>query len=84
MSKHYRLKVDIIDVTIFVKILERVDYVPPSLALTQTAIESGWGSSLFSKQGNNLFGKWCLKKAAVWCRPRGTQKKRMKSVSLIP
>ncbi len=44
------------------QLLIRIDYVPPSLALTQAAIESGWGTSRFSKQGNNLFGHWCFVK----------------------
>jgi Bax protein len=38
-------------------LLERVDQIPPSLALAQAAIESGWGGSRFSKEGNNLFGQ---------------------------
>ena len=38
-------------------LLERVDRIPPSLALAQAAIESGWGSSRFSREGNNLFGQ---------------------------
>lgn len=37
----------------------RVDIIPPSLALSQAALESGWGTSRFAKQGNNLFGIWC-------------------------
>ena len=37
---------------------ERVLPVPTSLALAQAAIESGWGSSRFSIQGNALFGQW--------------------------
>jgi Bax protein len=36
----------------------RVDTVPPALALAQAAIESGWGTSRFAQQGNNLFGEW--------------------------
>jgi uncharacterized FlgJ-related protein len=36
----------------------RVDVVPPSLALAQAAIESGWGTSRFTAQGNSLFGQW--------------------------
>ncbi|MBE0618359.1 MAG: glucosaminidase domain-containing protein, partial [Proteobacteria bacterium] len=39
-------------------LLERVDVVPPSLALAQAAIESAWGSSRFSRLGNSLFGQW--------------------------
>ena len=37
---------------------ERVMPVPTSLALAQAAIESGWGTSRFSIQGNALFGQW--------------------------
>jgi uncharacterized FlgJ-related protein len=40
------------------ELLLRVDTVPPSLALAQGAIESGWGSSRFAVQGNSLFGMW--------------------------
>ncbi len=36
----------------------RVDAIPPSLALAQAALETGWGSSRFSHQGNALFGEW--------------------------
>jgi Bax protein len=31
---------------------------PTSLVLAQAAVESGWGSSRFAKEGNNLFGVW--------------------------
>ena len=34
----------------------RVDVVPPSLALTQAAIESAWGTSRFALEGNALYG----------------------------
>lgn len=37
----------------------RIDIIPPSLALAQAALESGWGTSRFARQGNNLFGMWC-------------------------
>ena len=43
-------------------LLMRIDTVPNSLVLAQAAIESGWGTSRFAKQGNNLFGHWCFKK----------------------
>ena len=36
----------------------RVDVVPPSLALAQAALETGWGQSRFVLQGNALFGEW--------------------------
>ncbi len=36
----------------------RVDAIPPSLALAQAALETGWGTSRFAQQGNALFGEW--------------------------
>ncbi len=39
-------------------LLERVDIVPPSLALGQTAYESGYYTSRFAREGNALFGQW--------------------------
>ncbi len=38
-------------------LLERVDAVPPSLALAQAAIESGWGTSRFVREGNAAYGQ---------------------------
>lgn len=43
-------------------LLLRVDSVPLSLALAQSAKESGWGTSRFASEGYNLFGQWCFKK----------------------
>ena len=34
----------------------RVDVIPPALALAQAAVESGWGTSRFAREGNALFG----------------------------
>lgn len=42
-------------------LLRRVDAVPESLALAQAAKESGWGTSRFAREGNNLFGEWCYR-----------------------
>ena len=39
------------------ELLRRVDIVPPSLAIAQAALESGWGSSRFAQEGNALFGQ---------------------------
>jgi Bax protein len=39
-------------------LLQRVDIIPPSLALAQAAEESGWGTSRFSREGNAIFGEW--------------------------
>lgn len=38
-------------------LLRRVDVIPPSLALAQAVEESGWGTSRFVREGNNLFGQ---------------------------
>lgn len=40
----------------FDKLYERIDIVPVSLALAQAIIESGWGTSRFSREGNGLYG----------------------------
>lgn len=37
----------------------RVDVIPVSLVVAQAAIESGWGTSRFTHEGNNLFGQRC-------------------------
>jgi len=39
-------------------LLLRVDGVPPSLAVAQAAVESGWGTSRFAAEGNALYGQW--------------------------
>ena len=36
---------------------KRIDIVPISLAIAQAAIESGWGTSRFAKEGNAYFGQ---------------------------
>lgn len=43
---------------VIAELLLRVDTLPPSLVLAQAAIESGWGTSRFVREGNNLFGQW--------------------------
>jgi Bax protein len=42
------------------ELLERVDIVPASLVLAQSANESGWGTSRFATEANNYFGIWCF------------------------
>ncbi len=37
---------------------KRMNIIPPSLALTQAAIETGWGTSRFAQQANALYGQW--------------------------
>ena len=43
-------------------LLDRMITHPNSITLAQAAVESGWGSSRFFKQANNLFGIWAYKK----------------------
>jgi Bax protein len=45
----------------FEQLLLRVDEIPVSLALAQSACESAWGTSYFARTGNNLFGHMCIK-----------------------
>jgi len=42
----------------FDELMVRVDIVPVSLALSQCAEESGWGTSRFAAEGNAMFGQW--------------------------
>jgi len=49
---------DLTDSALQDKLLRRVDTLPPSLVLAQTAEESGWGTSRFAVEGNALFGMW--------------------------
>lgn len=45
-------------------LLTRVDIVPPSLAIAQAIVESGWGTSLAARRGNSLFGQMSYGKGA--------------------
>lgn len=38
-------------------LLQRVDIIPPSLAIAQSINETAWGSSRFAQHGNALFGQ---------------------------
>ena len=38
-------------------LLKNVDIIPPSMAIAQTIVESGWGTSRFAIEGNSLFGE---------------------------
>ncbi len=57
MSGRYRTKRGDVDA-----LLNRVDIIPPSLALAQAAEESGWGTSRFVREGNAIFGQWTTAK----------------------
>lgn len=38
----------------------RVGAIPTQLTLAQAALESGWGTSYYAREGNNLFGMRCF------------------------
>lgn len=40
------------------ELYSRMNIIPPSLALTQAAIETGWGTSRFAQEANALYGQW--------------------------
>lgn len=42
----------------FAELIKRMKVPPISLVIAQSALESGWGSSRFFKQANNVFGIW--------------------------
>ena len=57
--KHYRLKTDpLSDKNTRALLFSRVDSIPESLVLAQAANESGWGTSRFAREANNIFGEW--------------------------
>ena len=51
LAESYGVEPDNLD-----ELLRRVDAVPPSLALAQAALESGWGTSRSAQQTHSLFG----------------------------
>jgi Bax protein len=40
------------------ELIKRLQTFPVSIILAQAAIESGWGTSRFFREGNNIFGMW--------------------------
>lgn len=60
MAEYYEINPDLETAEKLELLLRRVDIVPASLALAQAAKESGWGTSRFSRLGNNYFGQWCF------------------------
>ena len=60
LKAHYRIRQQTNLHTTVDDLLTRVDIIPESLVLAQAANESGWGTSRFARQANNLFGVWCF------------------------
>jgi len=61
LAKAYRVKGDLQRPEKQQQLLRRVDEVPVALVLAQAANESGWGTSRFVRQANNLFGHWTFR-----------------------
>ena len=63
LNSRYRIVLERFpDLSFLEELDKRIGQIPESLALAQAAKESGWGTSRFSKQANNLFGQWCFTK----------------------
>ena len=58
IAERYQVDGDLNKPAVRRRLLQRVDVVPPGLVLAQAANESAWGTSRFSREGNNLFGQW--------------------------
>lgn len=59
LRRYYRVKQDPLTSAKARKdLLQRVDVLPASLLLAQAANESGFGTSRFALEANNLFGEW--------------------------
>jgi Bax protein len=52
LADRYETSVDKLD-----ELVRRVDIVPPSMAIAQGGVESGWGTSFAARNGNALFGQ---------------------------
>jgi Bax protein len=52
LAQRYEVAVDNLD-----ELLRRVDIVPPSMAIAQSGVETGWGTSFAARMGNALFGQ---------------------------
>lgn len=52
LAERYETPVDNLD-----ELVRRVDIVPPSMAIAQGGVESGWGTSFAARTGNALFGQ---------------------------
>ncbi len=58
------------------ELLMRVDIVPLSITLAQAAIESGWGTSRYLREGNALYGQYTYdKETGIQPRDRDKGKK---------
>jgi Bax protein len=70
VAHHYKVERDpLTDHRARLLLLNRLDKIPPSLALAQAASESAYGTSRFARLGNNLFGEMVFKASAEGITP---------------
>lgn len=62
LASNYKVGADLDNPDVQRRLLQRVDEVPVALVLAQAANESGWGTSRFVTQANNLFGHWTYRR----------------------
>lgn len=60
LSTRYRVSTELSLAEQLSELLIRIDVIPDAMVLAQAAMESGWGSSRFAREANNLFGQWCF------------------------
>jgi Bax protein len=60
------------------ELLQRVNTIPVALVIAQASLESGWGSSRFAQQGNNLFGIRTYNKKDIGIKPKDNLKANFK------
>lgn len=61
------------------QLLTRIDAIPASLVLAQAAIESGWGTSRFAREGNAYFGERTYDPEAAGIAPENASGFKVKS-----
>lgn len=76
LARAYGLTPGIVDRT---TLLRRIDVVPESLVLAQSAIESAWGSSRFARQGQAFFGEHTSDPEAPGIKPMRAEGFKIKS-----
>jgi Bax protein len=74
LAEHYELAHGDLDA-----LKRRVDAIPPSLALAQAIVESGWGTSRFALEGNALFGQRVWSNAALAMTPERNRSVRVQA-----
>jgi Bax protein len=63
-AREFRVKKDQIDEKkVWEELKKRIDIIPVSLALAQSANESAWGTSRFALQGSSMFGQLTFSKS---------------------